>query len=91
MPHYIVASAFAGGGWFAVDRGSWPGSMGVVDALAIIAALVLLFTGRYPRSMFDFLLGLDRWVLRATAYATFLTDAYPPFRLDPGAHEAAQA
>jgi hypothetical protein len=88
IPHYIVAAAFAGGGWFAFEQSTTRfSSPGLVGMLALIAALVLLFTGRYPRSLFDFLLGLDRWVLRTAAYASFLTDEYPPFRLDPGEHE----
>jgi hypothetical protein len=88
IPHYIVAGAFAGGGWVAWNGGHGPVTgFGLIGALAVIAAIVLLFTGSYPRSMFDFTLGLDRWVMRTTAYAAFLTDAYPPFRLDPGEHE----
>ena len=64
IPHYVIAGAFAGGGsamWRVVGQFGWPGLIG---ALALIAAVVLLFTGRYPRSMFDFLIGLNRWVLR---------------------------
>jgi hypothetical protein len=88
IPHYIIAGAFAGGGWVAWNGGHTPVTgFGLIGALAVIAAIVLLFTGSYPRSMFDFTLGLNRWVMRTTAYAAFLTDAYPPFRLDPGEHE----
>jgi hypothetical protein len=53
----------------------------VVDVLAWFA---ILFTGRYPRSMFDFVEGVLRWGQRVIAYAFLLiTDEYPPFRLGP--------
>ncbi|MBX6356314.1 MAG: DUF4389 domain-containing protein [Micromonosporaceae bacterium] len=90
IPHYLVTGLFVGGGtWLAWhwDRGtlSWGG--GLVGVLALIAVVVLAFTGRYPRSIFDFILGMDRWVLRVAAYAGLMTDQYPPFRLDMGGHE----
>ena len=93
IPHYIIVAVFTGGGlWLAWRAGNdnpntnWPG---LIAILAVIAAVVLLFTGRYPRQIFDFVLGMNRWVLRVAAYAGLMTDAYPPFRLDMGGHDPA--
>jgi hypothetical protein len=52
--------------------------------VAIAAWFAILFTGRYPRGMFDFVEGVLRWGQRVIAYAFLLvTDRYPPFRLAP--------
>src|SRR3990170_290530 len=48
----------------------------------VIAWLAILFTGRFPRGLFDFLVGVSRWSLRVNAYAILLLrDDYPPFSL----------
>ena len=66
IPHFIVL-AFLGVAWFVV---------------VIIAWFAILFTGKYPRSLFDFVEGFYRWNLRVSGYAFILvTDKYPPFSL----------
>ncbi|MFD7320285.1 DUF4389 domain-containing protein [Streptomyces sp. NPDC059875] len=81
IPHYLVIAFFSGG----MRAGWW--SIGLITLLALIAAFALAFTGRYPRDLFDLVVGLNRWVLRVAAYACLMTDAYPPFRLDQGGRE----
>jgi Domain of unknown function (DUF4389) len=50
----------------------------------VIAWFAILFTGQYPRSLFDFVVGVGRWHLRVAAYMFILvTDKYPPFSLEP--------
>jgi hypothetical protein len=78
IPHYLVVGLFVGGTYVA-----WHGG-GLIDVLVLIAAVVLAVTGSYPEPVFDFVLGMNRWVLRVAAYAALMTDRYPPFQLDMG-------
>jgi hypothetical protein len=66
IPHYIALAL-----------------LGIATVVAVVIAwFAILFTGRYPRSIFTFVEGVMRWNNRVTAYAvTLVTDEYPPFRL----------
>ncbi|MFJ6783424.1 DUF4389 domain-containing protein [Streptomyces yangpuensis] len=81
IPQYLVTGIFTG----AVHSGMW--GAGLIGLLALIAVVTLAFTEKYPRDLFDLVIGLNRWVLRVAAYACLMTDAYPPFRLDMGGDE----
>jgi len=94
IPQYIVVGIFVGGagaGWAGNDRTAAWGAGGLIGILVLVAAVVLAFTGTYPRPLFDFVLGLQRWTVRVVAYAALMTDRYPPFRLDTGGTEPATA
>jgi hypothetical protein len=66
LPHYLVLALL----WIAAF------------AAVVVAWFAILFTGSYPRSLFDFVVGVGRWTWRVVAYAFLLvTDRYPPFSL----------
>ena len=88
IPHYLVLGFLLGGGYLATRSGGGL-SGGLIGLLVLFAVIILLFTGRYPRGLFDLVLGLDRWVLRVAAYVALMTDSYPPFRLDLGGTDPA--
>ena len=68
IPHFIVLAFLGIGAFFGI----------------VIAWFAILFTGRYPRGLFDYVVGVGRWGLRVSAYAILLTtDRYPPFSLQP--------
>lgn len=93
IPHYFILGLMVGNwfGWTSLD-GRLPafgpiGGAGVLGLLVVIAGFVLLFTGRYPASLYDLIVGFNRWIYRVVAYAALMTDRYPPFRLDQGGTE----
>jgi hypothetical protein len=93
IPHYLIVGLFVGGGaWLAWNGRTgdfdWAAG-GLVGVLVLVAGVVLLCTGRYPKPVHEFVLGMDRWVVRVGAYAALMTDEYPPFRLDMGAVDPA--
>ncbi|HEY8623752.1 MAG TPA: DUF4389 domain-containing protein, partial [Casimicrobiaceae bacterium] len=65
-------------------------SIGMI-VVSLIAFFAILFTGRYPKGMFTFVVGVQRWGYRLTAYLFLLTDAYPPFTLAQVASPTAAA
>ncbi len=95
IPHYIIVGIFVSGGVYLGEAAATDNNapevwhVGLIGILVLVAALVLLFSGRYPAPVFDFVMGMNRWVLRVAAYATLMTDRYPPFRLDPGGDDPA--
>ncbi len=56
----------------------------VAGALTLIAWFVILFTKRYPRELFDFVVNINRWAANVSAYTSFMRDEYPPFSWDAG-------
>jgi hypothetical protein len=85
IPHLLIVAAFAGTATLGDDRAR----LSVLSVLVLVAAIGLLFTARYPRGVFDFVLGIHRWFTRVVAYVALMTDRYPPFRLDQGPDEPA--
>jgi hypothetical protein len=87
-----VIALFGGGwwiGWWEPSGSQWgdEAAPGLIGLLVLFAAVALLFRGRYPRSIFDLVMGLNRWVYRVIAYTALMTDEYPPFRLDQGGED----
>jgi hypothetical protein len=56
----------------------------VVSIMTMIAWFAILFTGRYPKGLFDFVVGVSRWSQNVAAYVLFLRDEYPPFSMEAG-------
>jgi hypothetical protein len=82
LPHLAVLAAFFG--WWNVAW-TWGSTTiqapGLLSVLVLVAGVVLLFTGRYPRDVFELVIGIARWSIRVAAYVALMRDEYPPFRL----------
>ncbi|SEE34720.1 protein of unknown function [Arthrobacter alpinus] len=98
LPHLLVVAIFTSAGWSMWGQGGhWQSDYGrtvgfsLLGILVLIAAVGLLFTGRYQRPLFDLIMGINRWIYRVASYALLLRDEYPPFRLDQGPDEPAGA
>ena len=65
IPHLIIVAALGIANFFAIYIGYW----------------IVLITGRYPRDLFDFVVGVQRWNYRSNSWLSGLTDKYPPFSL----------
>jgi hypothetical protein len=66
IPHYVCLVVLGLGAWVAL----------------IVSWFAVLFTGRYPEGLFNYIVGVMRWGIRVTAYVYLMTDRYPPFTLD---------
>ncbi|MDZ4090210.1 MAG: DUF4389 domain-containing protein [Arthrobacter sp.] len=96
IPHLLIIALLTGtaqtdweyreGDWVQVSTG-----LSLFGLLVFIAGLILLFTGSYSRGLFDFLMGLNRWIYRVAAYVSLMRDEYPPFHLDMGPRDPGDA
>ena len=102
IPHYLIIAAITVGvlSWSRLNNditdrvldlfglnNDGSAAISLFGIFIIVVVVALLFTGRYPRGLFDLLLGINRWIFRVGVYALLLRDEYPPFRLDQGPRE----
>ena len=85
IPQYLVVGLFQGG------RAGMSGGRDSSASSSCSPASPCCVGRPYPRGIFDFVMGMNRWSLRVTAYAALMRDEYPPFRLDQGAAEPVPA
>jgi len=94
LPHLIIVGLLAAPilpwWWTDIDltAGFQPiGGYSMFNLIVVLAGFFLLITKRYPRSLFDLLMGINRWLYRVLVYVALMCDEYPPFRLDQGQEE----
>ena len=94
LPHLIIIGALTGTSAVRWTDPQTPGiryesgtGFSLFGFLVFVAGVILLFSGRYQRPLFDLLLGFNRWIYRVITYTALMRDEYPPFRLDQGSGE----
>ena len=94
LPHLIIVGLLAAPilpwWWTDIDLTAGPqpiGGYSMFNLIVVLAGFFLLITKRYPRSLFDLLMGINRWLYRLLVYVALMCDEYPPFRLDQGQYE----
>jgi Domain of unknown function (DUF4389) len=88
IPQYVIAGILAGGGGLGWVGAHWGLSFtGLLGLLVLLAGILLLVDGSYPRGLFDLVMGANRWIVRVGAYAALMTSQYPSFAFDAGARE----
>lgn len=95
LPHLLIIALLTGTAQtWVYSEGEWSqvgAGMSLFGLLVFIAGVILLFTGVFSRGLFDFLMGLNRWIYRVTAYVALMRDEYPPFHLDMGPRDPGEA
>ena len=92
IPHYAVLAFLVGGASQSWKNSSMAGGFeqfgngsfmngGLLSLLVLFAAIVLLFSKKYPKDIFKLVMGINRWLFRVIAYVSLMVDKYPPFRL----------
>jgi Domain of unknown function (DUF4389) len=82
----VIAGILGGGAGvaWAAEHSIFTGLIGI---LVLVAAVLLAVEGAYPRTLFEYVIGFNRWVIRVVAYGALMTTSYPPFLLDKGERE----
>jgi hypothetical protein len=95
IPHLIIIGLFTVNVpyWWNTANDMSSGSqssagISLLGMLVFVAGVFLLFTRKYPATLFDFTIGINRWIYRVITYVALMRDEYPPFQLDQGQHES---
>jgi Domain of unknown function (DUF4389) len=80
---HLLLKVFLGWAYVGIPHGIILACFGVaVSVITFVAFWIILFTGKYPKGLYDFVVGYNRWSMRVNTYLTLLRDEYPPFTLE---------